>query len=298
MAYGTFFDVRDGSPSTHAVFVPEVWSVSSIIQTEQALVLGRLVNRQFETEMGIGDIVHVQTVKQIAAQAKTEGSEIVPDTTAATDKTVTVDQWYYTAIGVESLEKVQANRDTLKIFAGKLVYGINEEIDNQLAAHPDGFQNTVGTLAQPLDYTDWLDAHQYLSDENVPPTDRFAVISPAEQTNLLQMEKVINNDYSSVHGDGKRLLGDEIAYFRSILNTPIYVSTNVEGTNAAGHDNVMMHRDAISLIMQEGITPHSQYDIQYLTQVVVMEAIFGSAIYRDSASDAGLGKFGVWMKGK
>lgn len=78
-------------------------------------------------------------------------------------------------------------------------------------------------------------------------------------------------------------------FFGQALGVNFYKSSNVEGTNAAGHDNAMFHRSAIALVRQISPTTVSQFDIDYLAQKVVSYELFGTQEMRDTS--------GVWLQG-
>ena len=67
------------------------------------------------------------------------------------------------------------------------------------------------------------------------------------------------------------------------------MSVNVEGTNAAGHDNAMFQRDAFALVMQMSPTTHHMYDIDYLVDKVVLEQLYGTREMRYDHA--------VWVQG-
>ena len=72
------------------------------------------------------------------------------------------------------------------------------------------------------------------------------------------------------------------AWFGTWLGMPVYKATNVEGTNAAGHDNVMFHTEAFALVMQLKPRFVSQYDIDYLCDKVAAQHLYGTQEMRDN----------------
>lgn len=267
-----------------------MWSALAIVSREQALVFANTVNRRYEKELSAGDTIHVPSVGNLTAQTKAKSSNaaIVYETVTETNTDITVATWEYSAIAVESIVKVQGNRDMLRLYAGKMGYALGLAMDDVLAGLPDDFSNAVGTLAAELEYEDVLRAIQYLDDANAPRTSRFMVVSPAQASGFLKLDKFIHNDYARLHG-GVATTNQELSYVTSFLNMPIYMSTNVEGTNAAGHDNSMHHEEAIALVVQMTPTAKSMYDIDYLVDKVVLEQLYGAREMRDD--------HGVFMRG-
>lgn len=277
--------------TTADVFIPEVWSMISLVAREQNLVFANLVDRRHETGLKWGDTVHVPSIGNLAARTKTKASNavITYETITETNTDISVATWEYSAIACESIVRVQANRDLLKEYAGKMGYALALSIDDTLAGLPDNFSQTVGTLAVENTDDELLRARQYLNDANASFGERAVVISPAAETGFLKLDKYTRDDYSAIHGVGARETGLQQAYVTSFYRMPVYVSTNVEGSNAAGHDNTMFQKEALALVVQMKPTAHHMYDIDYFVDKVAIEQLSGTREMRDD--------HGVWIKG-
>ena len=274
--------------TTATAFIPEIWAKAVIVAQEDALVFAPLVNRQFEKELRFGDTLHVNSVSDLSVRAKTANIAIIYETVAETATDIVVNTHKYVAMAVESIVKVQADRDQMALYAGKMGHALAKDVDDVLAGLVDDFGQTVGTLAVELLDDDLLRAIQYLDDANVPQTERNVVISPAQAAGFLKLDRFVHNDYTALRGE-LQTAAREKAYVTSFLSMPMFKSVNVEGTNAAGHDCGMFHKEAIALVMQMEPTPHSMYDIDYFADKVAIEQLYGTKEMRDT--------FGVWMKG-
>ena len=276
--------------TTADVFIPEIWSTLAIVAREAQLVFAKLVDRKFEDGLVKGDKIHVPNISDLAARAKSANTAITYETVTETNTTITVDQHYYAAIAVESITKVQSDRDMLSAYAGKLGYALGLNVDDAIASRveADWSSQTVGTLAAESTYHDYLRAIQYLDDANAPADSRYFVISPAAEVGLLKMDTYINNDYTNIHGTG-RDTSLEKAYISSFLGVPVYKSTNVDGSNSAGHDNTFFQREAQALIMQMTPDMHTMFDIDYFADKVAIEQLYGEQVMRSD--------HGVWIKG-
>ena len=269
--------------TTADVFIPELWSSGAIVARENSLVFAMLVDRKYQDGLTHGDTIHVPSVGNLAARSKTKASNsaITFETVTETNTDISVATWEYAAMAVESIVKIQANRDMFKLYSGKMGYALGLSIDDVLAGLPDNVDNTVGTLAVELSDDDILRAIQYLDDANVPADGRVFVLSPAEAVGWMKKDKFVHNDYTMLHGTEKAETSQERAYVKSFIGTPAYKSVNVEGSNAAGHDNVLFQREAFALVVQMTPTPHHMYDIDYLVDKVVLEQLSGTAEMRD-----------------
>ena len=274
--------------TTADVFIPEIWSPQAIVAREQQLVFAKLVDRRFENGLYAGDTIHVPGVSDLAARSKSANTAITYETVTESNTDISIATHKYAAIAVESITKVQNNRDQLQLYAGKLGYALGLDVDDTLAGLPDNFSNTVGTLAAENTFNNYLRAIQYLDDANAPAESRYFVISPAAQSGLMKMAEYTSNDYTMLHGEGRNT-ALEFAYVKSFLNIPVYKSTNVEGSNSAGHDNTLFQKEAIALVMQMNPTMHSMFDIDYFADKVAIEQLYGTQEMRDD--------HGVWIKG-
>ena len=274
--------------TTADVFIPEIWSPLAIVAREQQLVFAKLVDRKFEDGISAGDTIHVPGVSDLAARTKSTNTAITYETVTESNTDITISTHKYAAIAVESITKVQNNRDQLQLYAGKLGYALGLDVDDTLAGLPDNFSQTVGTLAAENTFHDYLRAIQYLDDANAPAESRYFVISPAAEVGLMKQDIYTNNDYSMLHGEDRNT-ALEFAYVSSFLNIPVYKTTNVEGSNSAGHDNTLFQKETIALVMQMAPQMHSMFDIDYFADKVAIEQLYGTQEMRDD--------HGVWIKG-
>lgn len=277
--------------TTADVFIPEIWSMEAIVAREQRLVFAKLVNRVDKEVMKFGDTIHFPSRTHLSARTKTLSSNaaITFETQTETNTDLVVNTWEYAAMAVEDIIEVQANRDMFAFYASEMGYALDLAVDDVLAGLVDDFStNTVGTLATDLSYEDLLLARQMLDDANCPDDDRAIVISPKQEAGFLKLDHFINRDYTENLSVGKGDKGDK-AWIGHWMGVPVYKSTNVEGSNAAGHDNAFMHKSALALALQMKPKTVHQYDINYLTDKVAMEQVYGTKELRDD--------HGVFMKG-
>lgn len=284
MATGTtqFLTVGTGSTDVDN-FVPELWAGPAIVAREQNLVFARLVDRQFESELTFGDTVHVGSIGNLAARSKTQEAAILFENINEANTDIIIDQWFYSAIAMESFAKVQLNRNMLERYSGKLGYALGLQVDNTLADLPASLAagTIVGTLAVENTDDELLLARQNLNDSEVPREGRSWIFSPAAETGLMKLDRFIHSDYSTIRGENDGETGLQMAYMGSYYRNPIYITTNVAGTNTAGHNNVLMHTETFALVMQLAPTTHAQFDIDFIVDKVVMEEIFGTKEMRE-----------------
>ena len=238
-------------------------------------------DRQFEGELQKGQILRIQNISDLAARAKATNTAISYETVTETEATITINQFYYAAYAMEDVIRPQVQMSKIDAYTSKIGYALGVSEDDYVAAFvDDGTLNTVGTLATPLTYANLLRGDQYLNDANAPQQNRLIIISPAEKANFLGMDEFIHSDYAKVQGT--TLIG-------SWMNYPIYVSTNTEGSNAAGHDNFMGHKECIAEVTQQKPVVKAFWDIDYFCVKMAALTTYAGTIRRAD--------HGVWLKG-
>jgi hypothetical protein len=267
--------------TTADYFLEEVWSQKCTIYREKKLVFAQNFDRQFESELKRGQKIWIGNITAPTATAKTANTALTYETVTETGTALTIDTYYYTAIALEDVIKPMVAVDLLNKYIPGLSYGLGLQEDSDLAALIDDgtITQTVGTLASGLSYDNLVRSDQYLNDADAPEDGRFIIISPAEKANFLKMDEFINRDYADIRNG---IVGSWMTY-------PIFVTSNTNGTNAAGHDNVMAHTEAIAHVSQIKPMVKSFWDIDYFCAKMAALTTYGSAIRRADHA--------VWMKG-
>lgn len=279
------------SNTTATAFIDKIYSKLAIVAREAATVHADLVTRKYEEEAVYGDTVSVPSVGNLATQTLTPGTAggaVLYEALTETTTNISIATWAYSAIAINSATARQVNRDLLETYAPKQGYALALKIDDDLAALVDDFTQTVGTLTVDWTYDDWLRARQYLDDADAPIEDRHATVAPAAEVNLLGLDHFIHADYNRLQG--QKMRAKDRAYVGTWIDTPIYKSTNVEWSNAAGHDNGMWQREALALVVQMEPTSHTFFDVDYLVRKCVVEQLYGVKEMRDD--------HGVYLAGK
>jgi len=270
-------------------YIDEIWSKYIIRAREQKLVFGRLATRKYEEGLSHGDTVHVPQVAHLTPQTKnlSANTAVVFETDTGTHVNILINTWSYVAMAVETATAKQSFKDLIELYGPEMGYALALAVDDDLAALVDDFAtNIVGVLGSLPTYEQFLQARRLLNDANVPRKGRAGVFSPMAEEGFLQLDQFVRNDYSRIQGRTDD--DDDMGYVGSWFGIPIYVSTNVEGDNTVGHDNTIMHSEAIAAVMQMSPTTHRWLDINYLANKVVTEQLYGVKEMRDD--------HGVWFK--
>lgn len=268
--------------TTADALVEEVWSQEAIIAREQRLLFANRVDRRFEKELKFGDVVHVPSRSHLSVQTKNMSSNAatVYQTITETNTDITVGIWEYQAIAVETATKKQVNRDMIEWYAPEQGYALALSVDDTLAALVTSglTSQAVGTLTQDVSYANALRAVQYLDDADVPQENRWWGISPAQKAGFMQLPQFVHGDYSKLNGGVNEAVRG--AMLGTWMNVPVFFSSNIDGSNSAGHYNTLMHKECMALIVQMKPTSHTMFDLDYFAQKAAVEQLRGSAVMR------------------
>ena len=276
--------------TTGSVNNPAITSKDVIEFRKANLGMSAWVSTRYRDEAGVGTTIRwsqVTTLNSGSSRSKSEGNsgnDITYDVNTENAVTLTINQHQYSAFELEEFEREMSIVDQRKWYIERISYNVDVAIDDTLAALIDDFDTSPqGTLAMPLTDVEIRAAMQALDDANAPGEGRCFGMSPATKATLLGIERYVSSDFGSIGSVARGTFG-------SVYGMPTWFSTNIEGTNAAGHDNGIWHRDAIALGMRMKPKTHQFDDIQNLSEQVAISAIWGVIETRDD--------HGVWMRGE
>ena len=275
--------------TTAATTNPAITSKETIDFREANLAFEGTVSRKYYDEARVGTTIRwslISAPNSGAARTKSEGNsgnDITYDATTETSVTLTFNQHVYSAYELEEFEENMSIVDLEAKYTKAAAYVVNLNIDDTLAGLVDNFSNTTGTLTVDATDDDVRRCLQYLEDANAPMDRRWFAMSPACKNSMLGIDRYASSDFN--RGGGANIVRGS---FGDIYGLTAWQSTNVEGTNAAGHDNGIYQSDAIALGMRMQPRTHKFDDIQNLSRQVAVSAIYGVIETRDD--------HGTWLQ--
>lgn len=272
--------------TTAATWIPEVWSDDILRVVEANLIIGPRVHNYSAAVEKCGDIIHVPSLTEISATAKTAGTDVSFTANTESEVQITIDQHWYAAVKVEDIAQTQAKANLRSEYTNTIGYSIAKKMDATLAALATGFSQTSGTTNTALTDAVILTSIQYLDDANAPFTDRHFVIKPAAKKDILSLDKfVLFQNTGAVNGSSRVLNGN----LGEIYGVEIGVTTQItQSASPVTNQHMMFHKDALGLATQESVRVQSQYSLESLAWKVVADAIWGVKEMRDT--------FGVLVK--
>ena len=300
--------ITDTAPTNLANTVPQMYSHMTADYREANFVFVNLFDRKYESDLSEGDRVFIHGVNSfqdtqdtttlaanpssgsLGAAGAGDSSGVLSFDEASLRSRISLiaDTHVYQAFELEYEADLFSNIGLMEKLTKASGYAVAHRIDDDAAALVDNFSQTVGSVTVGLTESDVKRGVQYLNDAFAPEDGRVFVFSPAEQMNLFGIERFINAQYSASIGN-VNVDSKYKGYVTNILGLDWYMSLNVEGTNAAGHDNGMWQKEACATLVVEESRPVSHYEISTDTTRYAVHAIYGFVEVRDD--------HGVWMKG-
>ena len=265
------------TPTTNAVFIPEVWSGETLKATEQNLVMAKRVARYDDLVKGMGDTVHIPNVANLTAANKTAGTALTPAANTETENTISIDKHKAVAFLIEDITRIQSKPQLQSIYTDKAGYAIAEAVDDDLVALYAGLSTSVGTASTALTDAVTVSAVVALDDANAPQSDRHFVIKPATKGDILKLDKFVLHTNTGPSADGGRVLTGKLG---EIYGIEVAVSTNI--VVSTGTRNLMFHREAFALAMQKQPSVKADYNVLAVGTEVVVDSIYGVAELRDA----------------
>ena len=300
--------ITDTDTTNLANTVPQMYSHMTADYREANFVFVNLFDRKYESDLSEGDRVFIHGVNSfqdtqdtttlaanpssgsLGAAGAGDSSGVLSFDEASLRSRISLiaDTHVYQAFELEYEADLFSNIGLMEKLTKASGYAVAHRIDDDAAALVDNFSQTVGSVTVGLTESDVKRGVQYLNDAFAPEDGRVFVFSPAEQMNLFGIERFINAQYSASIGN-VNVDSKYKGYVTNILGLDWYMSLNVEGTNAAGHDNGMWQKEACATLIVEESRPVSHYEISTDTTRYAVHAIYGFVEVRDD--------HGVWMKG-
>ncbi len=267
--------------TTAANFIPELWALDVIETAENNLVMAELVTRFDDAAAGGGDLLHIPTVDNFAANDKAANTEVAPQAHTEGQVTLALNKHKEVSFLIEDIVAVQAKQSLREVYTKKAGYAIAQAIDRDLLALYAGLSRS-GACTAGIDAAELRNAIQLLDAAGAPLADRALVISPKQKNTMLGVEEFVSMTYL---GNGPQGAPTRTGLLGEIYGVPVFVSSNIiqSGTSPDVLDhNLLFQKGAFALAVQLGPRVQANYIPQYLGTLVTVDVIYGVAELRDA----------------
>ena len=260
-------------------FIPTLWSGKLAQKFYAATVFGEIANTDWQGDIsGMGDSVIINTIPTITINSYSVGQNLAYEIPAPSTITLTINKGKYFGVNVNNVLELQAKPKLMDTFTNDAAMQMKIAIDKDVLAGTfnggaatnqgatagkisGGFNLGTDTAPVTLTASNILSSITALSsvldEANIPETDRWLVITPAErqilmQSNLAQAQFM--GDQSSILRNGKIGQIDRFTVYVSNLTPRAAVNTAWDGTVSSGkakrHAIMAGHKAGISFASQ------------------------------------------------
>lgn len=285
---------------------PEVWANRILSVLESNIVMPKLVRRHTDYEPGwLGKQLNIPYPGTFTAQKKAANTATNLSTPSNGNSiAVTLSSFAYVDFLIEDVARVQAqpNYNLLDVYAVPAGIALAEQMETDIMAQIASFTTTAGTYGTDTTFANLLTAKKKLTDNKIPQSPRYAVISTKDEIALISDTSLAqyfayakNND---PFGDGRLATLAGFGVFVSQL-IPVVAGTPNDTQNIAFHPEAILLSTApfedapagsgvstsvitdpdsgISLRMQY------QYSIKDRAVYVACDLLYGVTILRNTA---------------
>ena len=229
---------------------------------------------------GFGDTIHIPNLSNLSANDKTASAEVTLQTFTETDTTINLNKHKEASFLIEDIVKVQANYNLMAEYTQKAGFAIAKQIDTDLLSEYSNLTTTdVGDYGTDISDGVILEAINILDLNDVPDTERYIVLWPTQKNVLMGLDKFVKSDYIGQWDRPTPVRTGANSRFEwgEIYGIRVYYTNNVQTTagSPTQYHNLLFHKEAFALALQQAPRTQSDYILEYLGNLVVVDTIYG-----------------------
>tara|TARA_Y100001963_G_scaffold75749_1_gene105153 strand:- start:872 stop:1726 length:855 start_codon:yes stop_codon:yes gene_type:complete len=270
------------TPTTAAVYIPEIWSAGVKAYMERKMVLSNLVDTSLSSLVANrGDVFHIPKYGEDSAVSKTAGTALTAAASTHTESTLTVDQHKAVYKIIEQITMTQANPGLFEREVAGMGYALAKAVDTFVSTKLDG-SASANDIALSSDNTisaaNLRAAIVTLRGKDISPEDGdcFLVCNPTVYGSLFSL-----SDFADASKFGKGAPAADGTY-SMIYGVPVYSSSAISSSTSTGANAAhMFHRSAVSLAVQQSVKVESAPSVSNLGTEVAAHTLYGGATVFD-----------------
>jgi hypothetical protein len=236
------------------------------------------------------------------------GTEITGDAINHAEVIINIDEMLLASSFVAEIDELKNHYDVRSTYSKEMGSALAKKTDqhllqltllgargtNPVTGLPDGTSlidaDANTNMASLIDSI--FEGSQKLDENDVPEEDRYCVVAPDIYYKLVQNDKILNRDFSSLNGDfgkGKVL---EVAGIKIVkLNTAVNSFTNLSGASTTGQNNTytgdfsttvasVFHKSAVGTVKLKDLSMESERDIRRQGTLLIGKYAMGHNVIR------------------
>jgi N4-gp56 family major capsid protein len=292
-------------------FIPELWSDEVIASYKSNLVMANLV-RKLNHRGKKGDTIKIPTPTRGSVSDKNAETQVtLIQHGSDTGLTISINKHKEYSRLIEDIVSTQALESLRRFYTDDGGYAIALKVDQDLlvecfntgsasltltgntlttASTFDTILEGDGTVWDEGATTDITDAGirtfiKALDDVDAPQSGRYLVVPTIVKQDLLGLSRFTEQSFTGELGAGNSIRNGLVG---DVYGVEVFVTTRTplvqdSGGTADNISGILFQRDALVLVEQLGVRSQSQYKLEYLGDLFVVDMIYGVAALRDDS---------------
>jgi len=258
-------------------FIPTKFSKDVIMHTKSNLVVAPRVNNEYRKELVKGSVVNIPVFTEGTTSEVTPGTVPTAVNLVGTSASITVNRWRKIATEISDMAQIEDLVDYFKGAAESLSYSIIKDVDTYLGTLFSGLNGSTpyGTDGQTFTDAIFRALVETLDEADVPDDGKRVLIGdPSFKADVNNVDKYISTDFVRTPVVPQGRIGQ-------IYNTEVFQTNNLTAATT-GNYGVLMHKNALGLVIQEN--PRSQVVPmpQEFRTLLIVDVIYGAQEIRDT----------------
>jgi hypothetical protein len=262
------------------VFRPNIWSKDVLMFLKENLVLLNLIRHYDADVKAGGKTLEIPNVTAISANLKSQNTAVTLNYNTETKTTITLNRHYESSFLVEDILAVQSNYNTRSDYTKAAAYAIAEKVDFDIATAMTSAFTGYGAYGTALNDTLILAVNRYLSENKAPRSERYIVVHPKGEAELLAIDKYVRYDsLGQPAGENPTKTGK----IGQIYGAEVFMSQNLVYLDTATdeYNSLFFHKEAFAVAMQMEPRTQASYKQEYLGWLVTVDVLYGISELRD-----------------
>jgi len=267
----------------------EYMGVTDIANVTEALIASLVQNQLVERSRLLSTVldytglvepgsksVGIPRGSDLSAAAKSEGTPgNVSHFTYAADALL-LSSHQYVAVDIEDIAKLQSKVPLLQDLTDRMGNALGDALDTLIntqlllcsASTPDHIIQYNDATNEDIEVVDLVNAKKLLEIQKVDKADRFMVICPTQEANMLKIDTFVEADK---YGGREALLNGEIG---RVYGFKVIVSN----VNETDKDSLFYHKSHCAVAKQQEIKFESQRNILNISDIVMASYLAGAKV--------------------
>lgn len=262
------------------VFRPNIWSKETLMFLKENLVLLPLIKHYDADVKSGGKTLEIPNVSAISANLKAENTVVTLNYNTDSKTTITLNRHYESSFLVEDILATQSNYNTRSDYTKAAAYAIAEKVDFDIATVMTASFTGYGAYGTALNENLILTVNRYLSENKAPRTERYIVVHPKGEAELLAIDKYVRFDsLGQPAGENPTKTGK----IGQIYGAEVFVSQNLVYLDTATdeYSSLFFHKESMAVAMQMEPRTQASYKQEYLGWLVTVDVLYGVTELRD-----------------